>query len=81
MLPELLDQLERLLRQPAGVDREHSNARVDRVGHVDQGHITFLERGRDRQRVAEVVERPGEHVLRLLSLELDRQLARFQVVE
>ena len=80
-LAQLLDEVERLLRQPAGVDREDAHVRVDRVRHVDQRDVALLERGREREPLAEALERPLEQLPRLAALELDRQLAGLQVVD
>src|SRR5581483_1972116 len=77
----LLDQLERLLGQPAGVDREHLHVRVERVRHVDQDGAVDLERRGDRDSRREPLERPLEQRLRLLALELDRELAGLEIVQ
>ena len=69
------------LRQPAGVDREDRARRIDLVRHVDQRDVVGLERRRDRDARAELLDRPLEQRLRLLALELDRQLAGLQLVE
>src|SRR5581483_11351153 len=72
----LLDQLERLLGQPAGVDREHLHVRVELVRHVDQHRAVDLERRGDGDPRREPLERPFEQRLRLLALEFHRELAR-----
>src|SRR6266545_510100 len=76
-----LDQLVRLVRQAAGVHGEHPDLRVEVVGHVDEGDAVDLKRGRDTEARAETIDRPLEDELRLLALELDRELARLQLVE
>src|SRR6266542_1653485 len=81
VLVQPLAQLVRLVRQAAGVHGEHPDLRVEVVGHVDEGDAVDLKRGRDTEARAETIDRPLEDELRLLALELDRELARLQLVE
>src|SRR5437763_996970 len=74
------DELEGLRRQAASVDAEDADLRVDRVGHVEQRDAVDLERGRERDPRREALEGPLEHDLRLLALELDRELAGLELV-
>jgi hypothetical protein len=78
---QLLDRVERLRRQPPGVDAEDANLRVDRVRHVEEDDAVDLERGRERNLRRESFERPGDDLFRLFTLERDRQFARLQLVE
>src|SRR5438128_729048 len=78
---ELLDQVERLLREPARVDAEEADLRIDLVGHVEEGHPVVLEGGRDGDARREALQCPLEHGLGLLALERDRELARLELVE
>ena len=80
-LPHPLDELVRLLRQTPGVDAEQLDLRVDLVRHVQEHRAVGLEGGRDGDPRRELPDGPLEHDLRLLSFELDGQLARFQVVK
>ena len=80
-LAQLLDEIERRLRQPSRVHGEDAYVRVEPVGHVEQRHVALLEGGGEREPLAESLQRPGEEILRLLALELDRQLAGLEVVQ
>src|SRR5579864_1647401 len=80
-LAQRLGERKRLLRQASGVDREHAHGGVDRIGHVDQHRAVDLERRRDGDALAELVERPLEQRVRLLALEADGELARVELVE
>src|SRR5581483_4112161 len=63
-----------------GVDREDPDAWVDPPRHVDQGHAVGLKTRAEAETSAEFRDRPGEHFLRLLAVELDRRLAGFEFV-
>ena len=78
---EVFDRLVALLRQAPRVDREHLDLRIELVGEIDQDHVVGLQRGRDRDARREALEGPLEHRLRLLALELDRQLTCLQLVD
>ena len=80
-LAQPLDQLVGLGGQAARVDAEDLDRRVELVGHVEQRDAVDLERGRERDPRREALERPLEQLLRLLALELDRELARLQLVD
>ena len=80
-LSQLLDEVVGLLGQPARVDREDPDDRVDAVGHVDQRDIAVLERRRQGEPVPEAADRPLEDVPGLETLELDRQLPRLEIVQ
>src|SRR6185436_2822285 len=69
-----------LLRQAPGVNAEHAHVRANASSHVDKDATVDLKSGRDRNAV-EALECPFEHRLRLLALELDRELAGLQLVE
>src|SRR5580765_3478634 len=77
----LLDQLEGLTRQTPRVDAEHADRGIDRVRHVQEHCSIRLERGRDRERRREPLDRPLEHDLRLFALELDGELPRLEIVQ
>jgi hypothetical protein len=77
----LLDEVVGLGRQAAGVDAEQADRGVDRIRHVEQHRAVCLECRGDRDARREALDRPLEHDLRLLALELDRQLPCFEIVK
>ena len=78
---QLLDQLVGLGGQPPGVDAEDLDARVELVRHVEQRDPVDLEGGGERDPRREALQRPLEQLLRLATLELDRELAGLEVVD
>src|SRR5262249_55171195 len=77
---EAVGQLVRLVGEAAGVDREDLDLGIDLVRHVDQRDAVDLKRGRDRDPTPEALDAPLDQGLRLLPLELDRELAGLEFI-
>src|SRR5579875_1036777 len=59
-IPHELHQLVTLVVQAAGVDRDHSDGRVQAPGHVENCHTLDLQAGRNHQTLAELPDCPAQ---------------------
>src|SRR5207245_9618543 len=64
----------------AGVDPEIPNTGIDAPGHIDQRAAFGLKARTNSQMVAEFLDCPAHHLLRLFAVQFDRRFAGFKLV-